>query len=132
MRWWPFRSRPVPRTPVAVLGSASQSPEDYTVLTVGQSRLQESFVSLDMKPGVSPIFSLARLTPVMDEQLGIAADVTIEVDGQLVGYLRPPAVREVMAALDQHHADSLDVPAVLEWGPAGAEVRLRRWVVDES
>jgi hypothetical protein len=125
MRWWPFGSRRPPRQPLIVLGELREDPGAYDVLTVGQSRLGESFSALGLTEESGPLFRWCRIEPIMDERMNVAADVTVMVDGQLVGYLRPPALYWAMAARDRHHADHLEVPAVLEWGPAGPEVRLR-------
>lgn len=125
MRWWPLGRREAPRRPLVTLGEATADPRDYDVLTVGQSRLGESFAALGLTSQSGPLFVMARLAPIVDERMKVAADVTVVVDDHLVGYLRPPALDWAMAARDCHYADQLQVPAVLEWGPAGPEVRLR-------
>jgi len=125
MRWWPFRRHQAPHAPVITLGDPTADAGDYTILTVGQSRLGESFAALGLDETSPPIFAMARLAPIIDERMKVAADVTVMVDGHLVGYLRPPALDWAMAARNRQHADQLEVPAVLEWGPAGPEVRLR-------
>lgn len=130
MRWWPFARRDAPREPVIRLGDPSGDLRDYTVLTVGQSRLGDSFDALGLHARSEPMFAPARLAPIMDERMRIAADVTVMVDGHLVGYLRPPVLDAAMTARDRHRVDELEVPAALEWGPAGPEVRLQPWVTD--
>lgn len=125
MRWWPFWRRETPLAECISLGTPSPDRHDYDVLTVGQSRLGPAFDVLGLTQDGSPIFTVARVIPVMDERMKVAADVTVVVDGQLVGYLRPPALDWAMEARERHQAEQVEVPAVLEWGPAGPEVRLR-------
>lgn len=53
------------------------------------------------------------------------ADVTISVECVIVGYLRPPDLDRAIALLDEHNAQSLEVPCLLTWSPAGPEVSIR-------
>lgn len=130
MRWWPFRSRSAPWQDVVEVGEPSTSEDDYTILTVGQSRLGDSFRRLGLGPESPQRRTPALLTPIIDERLGVAADVTVAIDGHIVGYLRPPTVREVMSTRETRRANVLQVPALLQWSPAGPEVRLRPWTAD--
>ena len=122
---WPFRRRAVPRSASTRLGDLSADPDDYPVLTVGQSRLGDSFRELGFGDDSEPRTDYAIVTPIIDPSLKVVADITISVDGQIVGYLRPPDLNQAAALIDEHHTETLEVPCRLFWSPAGPEVNLR-------
>lgn len=122
---WPFRRRTPPRADVARLGSLPRDPDGFPVLTVGQSRLTDSFTALGFGPESTPRTEFAVLTPIVDPQLTVIADITITIDGRVVGYLRPPDLNRAAALMDEHHAATLEVPCRLFWSPAGPEVNLQ-------
>lgn len=121
---WPFRRRKQPTTEIVRIGELSTDPRDYPVLTVGQSRLGDSFRALGFTSEDSPTFTWSTLAPIVDPRMKTVADVTICVDGHVVGYLRPPALDEVIDLLQRLRAASLEVPAALVWGPTGPEAYL--------
>ena len=119
-----FRRKPAPLESVR-LGELSEDPADYSVLTVGQSRLSASFESLQFRADSEPRNIWATLLPTWDRRMNVIADISILVDGTAVGYLRPPALDEAIALLDKHNARSLQVPARLSWGAIGPDVAIR-------
>ena len=125
---WPFRRRTEPRIDTVRLGEMSSNAVDYPVLTVGQSRLVESFAELNFTESTAPLFTWARLVPITDPHMKTTADVEITVSDLPVGYLRPPALNTVIALIDEHRAASLEVPIVMMWTPAGPEVRVHHVV----
>lgn len=120
---WPFRRRTSALADSVRLGELSSVDDDYPVLTVGQSRLADSFTTLGFTEGDAPRFAWASVTPILDPGMGTIADVSIRVDDQVVGYLRPPALDAVVALADERRARSLEVPVMIVWTPAGPEVR---------
>ena len=121
---WPFPRRKPPRVGSVRLAEVTTTESDYPVLTVGQSRLGDSFAALGFEPGAAPCFALANLVPIIDPGMKKVADLEIRVDGHVVGYLRPPALDTAIALLDSHRAESLEVPVVLMSTPAGPEARV--------
>lgn len=57
--------------------------------------------------------------------MNTVADVTISVDDFVIGYLRPPDLDRALELLDEHHTESLEVPCLITWSPAGPEVKVR-------
>ena len=127
---WPFRRRTAPRVESVRLAEVATTESDYPVLTVGQSRLGDSFAALGFEPGAEPCFALANLVPIIDPGMKKVADLEIRVDGHVVGYLRPPALDIAIALLDSHRAESLEVPVVLLSTPAGPETRVHMCLTD--
>ena len=121
---WPFRRSKPSRIPSVLIADVSNDVSDYPVLTVGQSRLGDSFQELGFSNDDEPMFVLARLIPVVDPGMKTVADVEIRVDGHVVGYLRPPALDSAIALLDSRRAESLEVPVMIVATPAGPEVRV--------
>ena len=121
---WPFRRSKPPRIPSLRIAEDSTAVADYTVLTVGQSRLGDSFRLLGFTNDDGPMFVLARLFPVVDPGMKTVADVEIRVNELVIGYLRPPALDTAIALLDSHRAETLEVPAMIVATPAGPEVRM--------
>ena len=108
------------------VGEVSTELQDYPILTVGQSRLAESFTAVAFGPGHQPRFALGSLVPVVDPGLRAIADVQIRLDDHVVGYLRPPALGAAIALLEANRAATIEIPVVLMWTPAGPEVRVHR------
>jgi hypothetical protein len=119
---WPFRRTKPARAGSVELADLSLDSEDYSVFTVGQSRLAGSFAALGCADGDEPRFAMALLVPVVDPAMQSIADVEIRVDGHVVGYLRPPALTRAISVLDDHHADSIIVPVMIVSTPAGPDV----------
>lgn len=127
---WSFRRRTAPRVEAVRLAEVSTAESDYPVLTVGQSRLGDSFVALGFESGTNPRFTLGTLIPLIDPGMKKVADLEIRVDGHVVGYLRPPALDLAITLLDSHRAESLEVPVVLLSTPAGPETRVHACLTD--
>ena len=123
---WPFRRRSRIEVPCVRIAEVSSSTADYPVLTVGQSRLQESFKALGFHADSADRFTMASLVPAIDTGLRTIADIEIRVDELVVGYLRPPALDTAIALLESNHAATLEVPAMLVATPAGPDVRVHR------
>lgn len=121
---WPFRRRNPP-TDVVRLGELSDQDNDYDVLTVGQSRLGDSFDALGVQSESPTRYLWCTLTPIVDPRMKSIADITISMEGHIVGYLRPPALDTVISLLSEHNTRTLETPARLSWGPVGPEVTLR-------
>lgn len=66
----------------------------------------------------------AALVPVHDPAFGVA-DLRAEFDGRPAGYLRPPHLDRLARLITEANAAALEVPALVEWGPAGPTLRLR-------
>ena len=47
-----------------------------------------------------------------------------QFDGQVACYLRPPHLGLLARRIDDEHVAALEVPGLIEWGPAGPSVRL--------
>ena len=118
-----FQRRPSKRIESFRLGELSQRLEDYPILTVGQSRLTESFETLGFTGAEQPRYCWSHLEPMTDPGLKIVADVQIRVEGQVVGYLRPPALDLAISVMVEQRARRLEIPVVLLSTPAGPEVR---------
>ena len=127
---WPFRRRPAPRVESVRLAEVTTSQSDYSVLTVGQSRLGDSFAALGFEAEAEPRFALATLVPIIDPGMKRVADLEIRVDGHVVGYLRPPALDMAIALLESNRAESLEVPVMLLSTPAGPETRVHACLTD--
>ena len=121
---WPFRRRRGPRLESVPIGELTTDPADYSILTVGQSRLADSFTALDFTGERSPCFVVSRAHPVIDPRMKAIADIELHVDGHVVGYLRPPALNEAIDLLSDRHAEALDIPIAIFSTPAGPEVRV--------
>lgn len=121
---WPFRRRRPALSPSVRIGELASSATDFVVPTVGQSRLAESFARLgvDAESTTHPRWALLRA--VVDPRMKVVADVTVVVDGQTVGYLRPPALDDAIALLREHRTEALEVPVLITWGPTGPDVWL--------
>ena len=65
----------------------------------------------------------ATLVPVRDPKYGVA-DLAVEFDGLRACYLRPPHLGRIAALIEQENVESLEVPALIERGPAGPTVTL--------
>jgi len=121
------RRRPEP-SGVLRRGDHSEDAADYAVFTVGENRFPETFAELRPQAtapvdGVARLRQRATLVPVRDPQFGVA-EVRVEFDGMAAGYLRPPHLGLVAADLEAANAVAMDVPALVEWGPAGPTVTL--------
>lgn len=127
---WPFRRRTAPRVESVRLAEVTSSESDYPVLTVGQSRLGQSFAALGFAADAEPRFALANLVPIIDPGMKKVADLEIRVDGHVVGYLRPPALDVAIALLHSYRAESLEVPVMLLSTPAGPETRVHACLTD--
>lgn len=127
---WPFRrrQRPAPTGTLRV-GEHSSSLEDYTVLTVSESRHPQVFARLWEQASTTErdtgrVKRWAQLVPIHDPAFGVA-DMTVQFDGETACFLRPPHLGRSADQIAAAHVASLEVPSVIEWGPAGPTVRLR-------
>jgi hypothetical protein len=127
---WPFRrqQRPAP-TGTLRIGEHSPDPADYAVYTVSESRFPETFATVwsgasagEQEAGV--LRRWATLVPVHDPKYGVA-DLAVEFDGLRACYLRPPHLGRMAARIEQENVEALEVPALVERGPAGPTVTLR-------
>lgn len=132
---WPFRraQRPVP-TGTLRLGEPSLDPGDYSVYTVSESRFPDAFASVwasatEEEQDCGVLRRWATLVPVHDPKYGVA-DLAVEFDGQRACYLRPPHLGRIAARIESENVEALEVPALVERGPAGPTVTLR--IIDES
>lgn len=127
---WRFRRR---RRPAATgtlrVGGHGPSIDDYPVLTVSESRHPDVFAALlasatTAERGEGLLRRWATLVPVADPRFGVA-DVGVEFDGRRACYLRPPHLGMAAARIEAANVAALEVPALIEFGPAGPTVRLR-------
>lgn len=132
---WPFRRtpRPAPRGTLR-LGEPSTDPSDYAVYTVSESRFPDTFTAVwssatDAEQSEGLLRRWATLVPVHDPKYGVA-DLAVEFDGLRACYLRPPHLGRMAARMDREHVAALEVPALVERGPAGPTVTLR--IADED
>ena len=121
---WPFRRRRRPRLESVPIGELTTDPAAYPILTVGQSRLADSFTALEFTGEQPPRFLISRAHPVMDPRMKAVADIELRVEGRVIGYLRPPALNEAIDLLSDRHAEALDIPIAIFSTPAGPEVRV--------
>jgi hypothetical protein len=121
---WPFRRRKPPRVESVSLGYPSTNADDFTVLTVGQSRLGDSFTAIGFTADSEPRFTQASVVPLVDPRMGVVADVEVRVDGYVVGYLRPPSLNRAIEQMELQGAETLEIPVMIFFAPAGPEVRV--------
>lgn len=115
------------------LGEPSADHADYGVYTVSESRFPETFAAVwQMATGVEQESGVLRrwatLVPVHDPEYGVA-DLAVEFDGLRACYLRPPHLGRMAARIERENVETLEVPALIERGPAGPTVTLR--ITDE-
>jgi hypothetical protein len=126
---WPFRRKPRPApTGTLRLGEPSADAADYAVYTVGESRFPDTYASVwsaadDVERQDGRLRRWATLVPVHDPAYGVA-DLAVELDGMRACYLRPPHLGRMAAIIDRAHVAALEVPALVERGPAGPTVML--------
>lgn len=132
---WPFRrkQRPAPAGTLR-LGEPSADAADYGVYTVSEGRFPDAFAALwagatQEEAGQGSLRRWATLVPVHDPRYGVA-DLAVEFDGQRACYLRPPHLGRMAAVIDQANVEALEVPALVERGPAGPTVTLR--ILDDT
>ncbi len=111
------------------LGDHSENAADYNVFTVSESRFPESFAQLwdqasEEERLAKQIRRWAVLTPITDPATKLVADLPAEIDGLRVSYLRPPHLTILAARITKDNVETLEVPALVEWGPAGPTVLL--------
>jgi hypothetical protein len=121
---WPFRRRQALQIECVTLAEVSQSETDYPVLTVGQSRLTDSFAALEFSSNSPTRFVAGIIVPIVDPSVNKIADLEIRIDDKVVGYLRPPALDVAIASLASHEARTLQIPVMLLSTPGGPEVRV--------
>jgi hypothetical protein len=132
---WKFRRKPRPApTGVLRLGEPSAGPGDYSVYTVSESRFPDTFTAVwsgatDDEREAGVLRRWATLVPVHDPKYGVA-DLAVEFDGQRACYLRPPHLGRLAARIEQENVEALEVPALVQRGPAGPTVTLR--IADEE
>ena len=126
---WPFRrrQRPAPAGTLR-LGEPSADPADYGVYTVSESRFPDAFTAVwsratDDEQAAGVLRRWATLVPVHDPKYGVA-DLAVEFDGLRACYLRPPHLGRMAAHIDRENVAALEVPALVERGPAGPMVTL--------
>jgi hypothetical protein len=132
---WPFRRKQrLAPTGTLRLGEPSTDPADYPVYTVSESRFPDTFTAVwstatedEREAGV--LRRWATLVPVNDPKYGVA-DLAVEFDGQRACYLRPPHLGRLAARIERENVEALEVPALVERGPAGPTVTLR--IADEA
>ena len=121
---WPFSRRKAPKVESIPIAAPTSDPEDFSVLTVGQSRLTDSFIAINFGSDSQPRFTQASIHPLVDPRMKTVADVEVRVETQVVGYLRPPALNTALELLERHRASSLEIPVMIFSTPAGPEVRV--------
>jgi len=122
------RAKPLPQGSLR-LGAHSEAEGDYNVFTVSESRFPESFAQLwdqasDDERAAQRIRRWAVLTPITDPATKLVADLPAEIDGLRVSYLRPPHLTVLAKRITEENLETLEVPALVEWGPAGPTVLL--------
>lgn len=130
MRLWPFRRRRPEASGTLRLGEHSDDPDAYAVLTVSESRFPDTFTALwgnatAEERQAGSVRRWAVLVPIIDPRMGRAADLAVDLDGMRACYLRPPHLDRLAARIASANVEALEVPAIVEWGPAGPTVRLR-------
>ena len=121
------RRRPEP-SGVLRLGEASAVDGDYAVYVTSEHRFPETYAALwesvsDGDRERKQTRAWATLVPVHDPAFGVA-DLRAEFDGRPAGYLRPPHLDELGRVITDANVSALEVPALVEWGPAGPTLRL--------
>lgn len=122
------RSKPAPQGTLR-LGDHSEKDSDYNVFTVSESRFPESFTQLwdqasDEEHLAKRIRRWAVLTPITDPATKLVADLPAEIDGLRVSYLRPPHLTVLAQRIAKENLETIEVPALVEWGAAGPTVLL--------
>jgi hypothetical protein len=122
------RAKPAPQGSLR-LGDHSENDSDYGVFTVSESRFPESFAQLwdqasDDERAAKRIRRWAVLTPITDPATKLVADLPAEIGGLRVSYLRPPHLTVLAKRITEENLETLEVPALVEWGPAGPTVLL--------
>lgn len=112
------------------MGEHSDDPAAYAVLAVSESRFPTTFTALWGNATAeerrdSIVRRWAVLVPIIDPRMGRAADLAVEFDRMRAGYLRPPHLDLLAERIRSENVLTLEVPALVEWGPAGPSVRLR-------
>lgn len=127
---WAFRRRRRAE-PSGTLRVGDHSPDaaDYSVYTVSEGRFPEAFAALwstatEAERDEGLMRRWATLVPVQDPKYGVA-DLAVELDGRRACYLRPPHLGRMAARIEEGNVEALEVPALVERGPAGATVTLR-------
>jgi len=95
--------------------------QDYSIPTVGQSRLAPSFSAINVTRDSQPTEYWAQLRPLNDPRMKAIADITVVVQDEIVGYLRPPALNRAAAEIIRRKAAALEVPVLVVWGSTGPE-----------
>ena len=127
---WRFRRRRRPAASGTLrVGRHGASIDDYPVLTVSEGRHPDAFAALletatTAERDDGQLRRWATLVPVADPRFGVA-DVGVEFDGRRACYLRPPHLGIAAARIEAAKVATLEVPALVEFGPAGPTVRLR-------
>jgi hypothetical protein len=127
---WPFRrrQRAEPSGTLRV-GEHSPEPADYPVYTVSEGRFPDTYAALwstatEVEQEEGLMRRWAMLVPVRDPKYGVA-DLAVELDGMRACYLRPPHLGRMAARIEEENVEALEVPALVQRGPAGATVTLR-------
>jgi hypothetical protein len=126
---WPFRKRRPEPLGSLRLGEPGMDPADYSVFTVSESRHGPTFEELwngatEDERQARLLHRWATLVPVRDPAFGVA-DLAVEFDGRRACYVRPPHLGRLAARLDAENLETLEVPALIAWGPVGPTVTLR-------
>jgi hypothetical protein len=127
---WSLRRRRRPEaTGTLRIGDPSPDPSDYRVFTVSESRYPDTFDALfhgadDDERTSGTLRRWGTLVPIRDPRFGVA-ELAVEFDGLRACYLRPPHLGRLAARIDAANVATLEVPALITWGPAGPSVTLR-------
>lgn len=122
------RAKPAPQGSLR-LGDHSKSDAAYNVFTVSESRFPESFTQLwdqasEEERQSKRIRRWATLTPIFDPATNLVADLPASINGLRVSYLRPPHLTFLAQRIVHENVENIEVPALVEWGPAGPIVML--------
>lgn len=127
---WTFRRRrrAAPSGTLRI-GEPSADRADYAVYTVSEGRFPDTYAALwatatEAERDEGLLRRWARLVPVRDPKYGVA-DLAVELDGMRACYLRPPHLGRMATRIEEENVEALEVPALVERGPAGATVTLR-------
>ena len=110
-------------------GAQCETDADYNMFTVSESKFPESFAHLwdqasDDERAAQRIRRWAVLTPITDPATKRVADLPASIDGLRVPFLRQPHLTFLAQRIERENVETLEVPALVEWGPARPTVLL--------
>ena len=128
MRLFRRRRRPEPSGSLR-LSAPSDVDAEYAVFTTSEHRFPDTYAAQweaasDVERERRRAQRWVTLVPVHDPAFGVA-DLRAELDGMPAAYLRPPHLDRLARRIAEANVEVLEVPGLVEWGPAGPTLRLR-------